>query len=282
MRRSILVFALLLVCAGCTKTVILQGYKRADTLLYVRTNNYFDLDGAQSSFVKGKLKEHLSWHRSEELPRVADLLVEIARRGKEKFGHEDALWMETQILGMRDRTLTRIEPDCSEFLTTLNEEQMVNFRAQFAKETSEIEEEFHANQDKKAALRAKRLVDFIEFWTGSLDSTQKSKAQEIARDLPDLTAMRLAYRSHGMAQVERLVREKAGKEKTREFLRSFWLLPGARPDPVAKQYSNESWKSFRTGTEKMDGILTKEQRKKAADKMIELAQDLRKISLESN
>ncbi|HMW61297.1 MAG TPA: hypothetical protein PKA91_16700, partial [Leptospiraceae bacterium] len=81
---------------------------------------------------------------------------------------------------------------------------------------------------------------------------------------------------------ERLVREKAGKEKTRDFLRSFWLLPGARPDPVAKQYSNESWKSFRTGTERMDGILTKEQRKKAADKMIELAQDLRKISLESN
>lgn len=159
---------------------------------------------------------------------------------------------------------------------------MVNFRAQFAKETSEIEEEFHANQDKKAALRAKRLTDFMEFWTGSLDSAQKAKAQEIARDLPDLTAMRLAYRAHGMAQVERLVREKAGKEKTRDFLRSFWLLPGARPDPVAKQYSNESWKSFRTGTERMDGILTKEQRKKAADKMIELpgsSQDLTGIKL---
>jgi hypothetical protein len=84
-----------------------------------------------------------------------------------------------------------------------------------------------------------------------------------------------------MAELEKLVKAKADRARFREFLRGFWLLPDAKPDPVARQFSLQSWASFRTGMQEMDSILTAEQRAVASKRLLEFAQDLDKISRET-
>ncbi len=278
LRTGLLLAAIL--PAACTKTVLLQGYKNADTLLYMRADNYFKFTDDQAPFVKARLKETMAWHKKEELPRIAGFLSEAAKRSSDHLDENDFTWMQNQVLSARDRTLGRVEPDCAEFLTKVEPWQLGTFAKQFDKDSVEIFEELRAPEAKKAAIRAKRVTDFLEFWTGSLTKEQTAHALSIAKDLPDLTPIRLAYRAHGRAVMEEMIRQKANPKRMREFLRSYWLLPGAHPDPVAQQYSLRSWESLKTGVLKMDPVLTAEQRAKAVARMEELALDLKKISME--
>jgi len=282
-RRTIpfLLFASALICLTCTRTVLLQGYKNADTLIYMRTDSYFDLRNEQEAVVKQQIREHFRWHKTRELPLAASWLKDIEKRTRGGLKQTDILWMQGQALLMRDRVLERIEPDTTAFLATVDENQMVHFRAQFNKDSQDIIKELTLPANEKATLRAKRLIDFTEFWTGSLTAAQKEKAQEIGKKLPDSLPLRLAYRAHGMAELEKLVREKADKNKFRAFLRSYWLLPGSKPDPVARQFSLQSWDTFRTGMQEMDSILTAEQRAVASRRLLDFAQDLEKISRET-
>lgn len=279
--RRLLPLLLLLAGVACTRTVLLQGYKNADTLLFMRTDSYFNLRDDQEIRVKGYIREHFRWHKTRELPLAAAWLRDIEKRAQGGLAPADILWVENSALLMRDRLLNRIEPDAVDFLTTVNESQMVHFRAQFNKDSQDIIKELTLPKDEKAALRTKRLVDFTEFWTGSLTAEQKKKAREIGEKLPDSLPLRLAYRAHGMAELEKLVKARADRARFREFLRSFWLLPDAKPDPVAKQFSLQSWASFRTGMQEMDSILTAEQRAVASKRLLEFAQDLDKISRET-
>lgn len=283
MRRILhaLLLAALLCGLTCTRTVLLQGYKNADTLIYMRTDSYFDLRGEQEAVVKSQIRQHFRWHKTHELPLAASWLKDIEKRTKGGLKQTDVHWMQSQALQMRDRVLERIEPDTTAFLATVDQSQMAHFRAQFNKDSQEIIKELTLPADEKAALRAKRLIDFTEFWTGSLTAAQKEKAKEVGKKLPDSLPLRLAYRAHGMAELEKLVREKADKKRFREFLRGYWLLPGAKPDPVARQFSLQSWDSFRTGMQEMDSILTAEQRAVASRRLLEFAQDLEKISRET-
>jgi elongation factor P hydroxylase len=279
--RFLLPLILTLAALTCTRTVLLQGYKNADTLLLMRTDSYFDLRSDQEAAVRRYIHGHFQWHRTQELPLAAAWLRDIEKRAKGGLRPADIDWVQDSALRMRDRLLGRIEPDAVDFLTTVNESQMVHFRAQFNKDSQEIIKELTLPPEQKAALRAKRLVEFTEFWTGSLNAEQKKKALEIGGRLPDSLPLRLAYRAHGMAELEKLVKAKADRARFREFLRGFWLLPDAKPDPVARQFSLQSWASFRTGMQEMDSILTAEQRAVASKRLLEFAQDLDKISRET-
>lgn len=271
----------LLAAPSCTKAVLLQGYKNADTLIFMRTDSYFDLREEQEHTLKHSIQNHLRWHRKEELPLAAIWLREIEKRTQRGLRPEDVAWFEASALAMRDRILNRIEPDSVDFLSTVDQAQMVHFREQFNKDSREIIKELTMSPQEKAKLRAKRLIDFTEFFTGSLENEQKQAALRIGEKLPDTLPLRLAYRAHGMAELERLVKEKADRKKIREFLRSYWLLPGSKPDPVARQFSLQSWVSFRTGMKEMDSLLTPQQRLTACKRLLELASDLEKISRET-
>jgi len=171
----------------------------------MRTNKYFSLNAQQAPFVKQKLRESLRWHRTQELPAVSSFLLDVERRGHDHYSQADVIWMQTVALGMRDRTLQRIVPDAAAFLVTVKPAQIKTFRAQFEKDTEELLAEMKLPQDKQVDLRASRLIDFAEFWTGSLDEPQKKKARDLATRLPNPMQMRLAYRAEGMSGLERLV-----------------------------------------------------------------------------
>lgn len=247
----------------------------------MRTNSYFDLREEQKAAVKRQIAVHFHWHKTRELPLAAAFLRDIEKRTRPGLKPEDVAWIQKSSLLMRDRVLGQIEPDAVDFLATVTPEQMVHFRAQFNKDSQEIIKELTLPKEEKAALRAKRLVEFTEFWTGALSTEQKKKAHAIGDRLPDSLPLRLAYRAHGMAELEKLVTRKADRARFREFLRGYWLLPDAKPDPVARQFSLQTWDSFRTGMQEMDSILTNEQRATASKRLLELAQDLDKIARES-
>ncbi|MBL8020462.1 MAG: hypothetical protein JNM27_12405 [Leptospirales bacterium] len=278
LNRSLLILTLCVLASSCTRTLLVQGYKNADTLLYLRADKYFDLSGDQAPFVKDKLKENLLWHRTSELPLVTQFLNETARRGNDQFSTEDAVWIQANVLLMRDRVLTHIYKDTASFLTTVSPEQIKNAREQFNKDGQELYAEFNASEEKKVEFRTKRLVSFVEFWTGGLDHSQKTRAQEIARKLPDPMPTRMAYRATGMGSMEGLVASRANQARMEAFLKSYWLMPGAPPTPISKQFSDLTWVSFRTSLREMDPVLTPEQREKGRQSLIALANDLQKIS----
>lgn len=244
----------------------------------MRANKYFDLSSDQVPFVKEKLRENLTWHRTAELPQIAQFLNETARRGNDQFSAEDAIWVQGSILHMRDRVLNHIYKDTAGFLTTVTPEQMKNVREQFNKDGQELYAEFNATEEKKVEFRANRLISFVEFWTGSLDESQKNRAREIARKLPDPMPTRMAYRATGMGTMESLVAVHANSARMETFLKSYWLMPGVPPTPIAKQFSDLTWASFRTSLREMDPVLTAEQRSKARKNLIGLANDLQQLS----
>ena len=63
---------LALALSGCSAARL--GYGAAPELMYLWLDSYLDFDNAQARRVKTELKTMHRWHRSEEMPLLADLL----------------------------------------------------------------------------------------------------------------------------------------------------------------------------------------------------------------
>ena len=68
--------ALCALTLGACSTVKL-GYNRAPDLASWWLDGYVGFNDAQSVQLRGELKQLLAWHRSQELPRSADLLKKL-------------------------------------------------------------------------------------------------------------------------------------------------------------------------------------------------------------
>ena len=62
---------------GCS--MVKTGYNNAPELLYFWLDGYVDANGAQATRLRDDLARMHQWHRTEELPKVADLLQRMQK-----------------------------------------------------------------------------------------------------------------------------------------------------------------------------------------------------------
>ena len=75
MKKIILFGLLIFLLAGCSTTKLVYDY--GDKYLLWQLDSYFDLSNKQEEWLEERIKSHIEWHRSHELPSYKKLLIDI-------------------------------------------------------------------------------------------------------------------------------------------------------------------------------------------------------------
>lgn len=210
-----------LVLAACSTTRL--GYNHADWLAGSYASRYFDLDGEQRDWLRSRMREHLEWHRSEELQHYHAILWQTRERAGNGLEQDDIQWMAN---AWRARYLVladRIIPDVAILTSRLDEAQIARFEARMEKD--------FAKQRKEAAklepmeVRAKRTIRQVEGWTGRLDERQRARIATLIEEFPEPeeeTGDELERRERRAAEYLAALREGRSAPELEAMLREWW------------------------------------------------------------
>jgi hypothetical protein len=210
-----------LALAGCSTTRL--GYNYADWLAGTYANRYFDLDGEQHDWVRARMREHLDWHRSEELQLYHAILSQTRERASDGLVQEDLNWMAG---AWRSRYLVladRIIPDVAVLTSGLDDRQLVRFEARMQKDFTKQRKETAKLEPME--VRVKRTIRQIEGWTGRLDERQRARIAALIEEFPtaeDESEGDLERRERRAAEYLAALRAGRSAQELEAMLREWW------------------------------------------------------------
>jgi len=158
--------------AGCS--TVRLAYNNLPEVSYWWLDTYLDFDGSQTPKVRDELGQLLSWHRQNELPRIAGLLREAQALAPHDVTAAQACRMADQI---RERLLAvteRAEPAGTELALSLTAAQLQQLERKYAKNNADYRKDW---LERSAAdvqeKRYDRFLDRLEDFYGRLSPEQR-------------------------------------------------------------------------------------------------------------
>lgn len=159
------------VLAGCTALRVV--YHQAPSLTYWWIDGYADLDSRQTAQVRADLDAFFAWHRSEELPRLAELLREWQRLAPNDVSAEQVCTQFTKVRDSLERGADQAVAPLSRLALTLSPAQLEHLARQQAKSNREFEDDFIKPAPAKVMdRRTERAQDRLETFYGRLSDAQ--------------------------------------------------------------------------------------------------------------
>jgi hypothetical protein len=187
-RHSHLKSLLLLLClglllAGCSRLELL--YRNLDWLLPWRLDSYLDLDRQQQAWLKPRLRAHLHWHCSVELPRYLDWL-QRTRLLLEQPAPSPAQ-LRSQFAEIDDavqRIAVQITPTAIALLQTLSPEQLARLYSALDEDNRAAREDFLAPPlAEQISQRSERMQERLRPWLGPLNPAQQRQIADWSQRL---------------------------------------------------------------------------------------------------
>lgn len=228
--RAILTVLSLSLLPGCS--MLRVGYGHLDTIALWTADDYFDLDPEQKREFQKRFDRLHEWHRYEQLPDYAAFLTSARTRVQRGLARDDVAWF-TEGLRNRYRAIVRHSAgDAAALLATVTPAQIDALRRQFEKDNRRFVREYRLDQDAEAQRRAaaKRSLDRISDWTGSLSEEQERRIAALALELPMNHRLRLEDR----------------ERRQREFLQLLTLRGDATRFPALLRHWLLDWEEGRT------------------------------------
>jgi hypothetical protein len=266
--------AVLIVCglalAACSTTRL--GYNYADWLVGSYASRYFDLDAGQRDWLRARMREHLAWHRSEELQNYDAILWQMRERARHGFGQDDVQWMAN---AWRVRYLVlaeRIIPDVAELTSRLDARQLARFEARMEKDFARQRKD--AAELEPMAARARRTIRGIEGWTGRLDEGQRARITALIEAFPEPereTDDELERRERRAAEYLAALREGRSALELEAMLREWWTgFLDSEGEVAPVQVSGPAVELLLT----VDAMLTERQRARAVARIDRYRRDV--------
>ena len=184
--RTGAVVAAVLVATACSS--IRLGYNNADTLLLYSLDSYFDLDDAQESLARERVRALLAWHRRTQLPDYAQLLDTAQRRldtvPASPVSAQEVLAIQAQMSERLMTVGTQAAPDLARLARTLTPEQLAHYGAKVARDNAKLRRErVVAGEGGPAGgayteERIKRNIARARTWLGPLTAAQEQLIRE--------------------------------------------------------------------------------------------------------
>ena len=274
--RFLVLVLLLTLLSACS--AVRLSYDNADWLLARMAASYVDLDRDQVRALKAELAQFHHWHRSEELPRYAELLDEAARRLEQGLSREDALWGVASVRARSHTLSQQAAEDMVPLLLTLNDDQLVELEQRFARENRKFyAAKLPKDPEAAVAVRAEWLCDRLVDWTGALTKSQRSRVEQLVRAFPEVPALRLASRRQRQAEFLRLLRQR-DDHAARAQLVAFLSDPEASRTPRYKEVMAAWEAQFVDLLLDLDRSLTPRQRATAVERLRSYAAEFRGLS----
>lgn len=179
MRPIASLLLLTLLCAtllnGCSRATLV--YRNLDMVVPWTLNDYLDLDNRQKDELRERLREHLAWHCSTQLP---ELLANLEQLERETAGGQlDRRDLEPQYRDVRDAmhsVAVEITPTATDLLRALSDKQVAELRNALEENREEYREKYLAPPlDRQIRERAERMQERLQYWLGQLNAAQRQR-----------------------------------------------------------------------------------------------------------
>ncbi|MCT4496305.1 DUF6279 family lipoprotein [Pseudomonas sivasensis] len=211
LRRLKLLVALLtlsLALAGCNRVGL--AYRNLDVIIPWTLNDYLDMNAGQKSWFNDKLKEHLAWHCTTQLPGYLDWLDRLQQMVDENQVTDAALKTRTAEAEQAIAEVAReITPSAIELLQGLNDQQVKEMNDALAKDLRKRQDDYLkpplAQQIKD---RAERMNKRLDTWMGPLSASQQNRVTAWSVALGEQNQEWIGNRAHWQAQFIEAVQQR--------------------------------------------------------------------------
>jgi len=190
------------------------AYRNLDVIIPWTLSDYLDMNGEQKGWFNERLKEHLSWHCTTQIPGYLDWLDRLQTMVATNQVTDTALQARAvEAKQAIAETAREITPSAIELLQGLDDQQVVEMNDAFAKDQRKHQERYLkpplAQQIKERGVRMeKRLGD----WLGPLSTAQQQRVVAWSNALGDQNTQWIANRIHWQKQFSAAVAQRQSPE----------------------------------------------------------------------
>lgn len=182
--------------AGCSQIGL--TYRHLDFIIPWSLNDYLDMNASQKDWLDERLKEHLSWHCTTQIPGYLDWLDRLQGMVENNQVNQEQLEARTAEARQAIATLSKeITPSAVELLRQLDDQQVGEMQAAFAKDLRKHEDEFVDQPlDKQISERAQRMEKRLTPWMGKLNAAQQARVMQWSTSLGEQNRLWIDNRAH--------------------------------------------------------------------------------------
>jgi hypothetical protein len=190
------------------------AYRNLDVIIPWTLSDYLDMNGEQKGWFNERLKEHLSWHCTTQLPGYLDWLDRLQAMVETNQVTDAALQTRTQEAKEAiAQTAREITPSAIELLQGLDDTQVAEMNDAFAKDQRKRQQDYvKPSLDQQIKDRGERMEKRLTDWLGPLSATQRLRVVAWSNALGDQNAQWIANRAHWQKQFSAAVAQRHSPE----------------------------------------------------------------------
>ncbi len=277
----------LLLLQACS--AIKLGYNNGTELAYFWLDGYVDFRDDQSPQVREELGKLLAWHRTEELPKLAELLQKVQRLAAADVTPGQICTVYADARERFDATTRRADPAAVWLVMSLSADQLKHIDRQLKKADDKFRKD---TQDLTPAermdRRVKSNVERAEEFYGRLDDKQVAQlrgAMEAATTKPELNQAERQRRQADFAQTLRVASgqatptgaNKPGPPEVLSLLRGYQERMAKPPSADYRAYSDKLTQESCETFAGLHNSTSKEQRDRAVRRLAAYERDAREL-----
>ena len=200
LKLLVVFLTLSLVLAGCNRVGL--AYRNLDVIIPWTLNDYLDMNAGQKSWFNDKLKDHLAWQCTTQLPGYLDWLDRLQAMVESNQVTDAALQTRTVEAKQAIAEVAReITPSAIELLQGLDDQQVNDMNDALAKDLRKRQDEYlKPPLAKQIQDRAERMSKRLDAWMGPLSDSQKNRVMAWSISLGEQNEQWIGNRAHWQAQ----------------------------------------------------------------------------------
>ncbi|SEE25069.1 DUF6279 family lipoprotein [Pseudomonas migulae] len=206
------VLTLSLALGACSRVGL--AYRNLDVIIPWTLSDYLDMNGDQKGWFNERLREHLSWHCTTQLPGYLGWLDRLQAMVETNQVTDTALQTRTQEAKQAiAQTAREITPSAIELLQGLDDKQVAEMNDAFAKDQRKRQQNYlKPSLDQQIKERSERMEKRLNDWLGPLSPTQQQRVVAWSNALGDQNTQWIANRAHWQKQFSAAVAQRQSPE----------------------------------------------------------------------
>ncbi|MBD9609922.1 hypothetical protein IB245_00250 [Pseudomonas sp. PDM02] len=202
------VITLSLALGACSRMGL--AYRNLDVIIPWTLSDYLDMNGEQKGWFNERLKEHLSWHCTTQLPGYLDWLDRLQVMVETNQVTDAALQSRTQEAKQAiAQTAREITPSAIELLQGLDDKQVAEMNEAFAKDQRKRQQDYvKPSLVQQIKERSQRMEKRLDGWIGPLSPPQQQRVVAWSNALGDQNTQWIANRVHWQKQFSAAVAQR--------------------------------------------------------------------------
>ena len=283
--RPLVAIILLGSLVGCS--AIKLAYNNLPDIAYWWIDGYVDMNETQTLQMRADLARLHDWHRTQEMPKIADFLRDMQRTAPADTTAQDVCNLYEVVRVRLDAVITQAEPGAVALAMALRPGQITHIEGRFDKGNAEWRRDWASGERaERLDKRLKASVERVEQFYGTLDDKQRAVLQTaVARSgfNPERSYAERQRRQQDLLQILRALGTANGAQTT--VAQATAALRGYRerllrsPDPLYRAYSEAAIQENCQTYAQLHNSTTAPQRARAVARLAGYERDAREVAI---